>query len=494
VAKLDPDNFKSAKDVLDERQAAARKRKRDEEGAGSDEDNGDDNDDGGDRSEKPRQGPKVDDQKAKKRKIADKSQSKPESERPAERDDKGDTEEQKKQRKAEQRAAKRERKRAKFEKSRAKRERQKARQREAVTNEPKAQNGGNGGNGDDAGVGEESEDNAEMIEGVDIAGESTSMAQPADSSSASPSPALDSSILSPQLHSGSSSVSSIIPPSESASLAKLNLQLPMTQNLSKPDDASQSAKDRLEARLAELRAARKADGPNGRPARNRQELLEMRRKKEEERRAQKKEQRRKAKEEEARKQEEEIARRFSPGGSGSLLASPRSPMEPSNNFSFGRVAFGDGAQADASLTTIMEQRHHKGPVDPATALKAAQSKKSRLSGFDEAKRAEIEEKDMWLNAKKRAHGERVRDDTSLLKKALKRQESAKKKSEKEWQGRLEGVAKGQEIRQRKREDNLRKRKEEKGSKGKKNKSKKVKRPGFEGSFKGRTGGGKKNKA
>jgi hypothetical protein len=268
----------------------------------------------------------------------------------------------------------------------------------------------------------------------------------------------------------------------------------MTQTPSKPDDASQTAKDRLEARLAELRAARKADGPDGRPARNRQELLEMRRKKEEERRAQKKEQRRKAKEEEARKQEEEIARRFSPGGSGSLLASPRSPMEPNNNFSFGRVAFGDGAQADASLTTIMEQRHHKGPADPATALKAAQSKKSRLSGLDEAKRAEIEEKDMWLNAKKKAHGERVRDDTSLLKKALKRQESAKKKSEKEWQGRLEGVAKGQEIRQRKREDNLRKRKEEKGSKGKKNKSKKVKRPGFEGSFKGRTGGGKKNKA
>ena len=491
MAKLDPDNFKSAKDVLDERQAAARKRKRDEEGTGSDEVNGDDDDNGRDHSEKPRQGQKVDDQKAKKRKIADKSQSRPESEQLADRDDKDDTEEQKKRRKAEQRAAKRERKRAKFEKSRAKRERQKARKQEAVANEPKARDGDNG---DDAEVREEPEDNAEMVEGIDITGESTSMVQPADSSSASPSPALDSPILSPQSHSGGSSVSSIIPPPELAPLAKLKPQPPMTQTLSRPDDASQAAKERLEARLAELRAARKADGPDGRPARNRQELLEMRRKKEEERRAQKKELRRKAKEEEARKQEEEIARRFSPGGSGSLLASPRSPMEPGNNFSFGRVAFGDGAQADTSLATIMEQRHHKGPADPATALRAAQSKKSRLSGLDEVKRAEIEEKDMWLNAKKRAHGERVRDDTSLLKKALKRQESAKKKSEKEWQGRLEGVAKGQEIRQRKREDNLRKRKEEKGSKGKKNKSKKVKRPGFEGSFKGRTGGGKKNKA
>jgi hypothetical protein len=161
------------------------------------------------------------------------------------------------------------------------------RQQEAVANEPKTGDGDNG----DAGVEEESEDNAEMVESIDITGESTAMVQPADSSSASPSPVLDSSVLSPQLHSGSSSVSSIIPPSESAPLAKSNFQPPVSQNPSKPDDASQSAKDRLETRLAELRAARKADGPDGRPARNRQELLEMRRKKEEERRVQKKEQR-----------------------------------------------------------------------------------------------------------------------------------------------------------------------------------------------------------
>jgi hypothetical protein len=359
-----------------------------------------------------------------------------------------------------------------------------------VSNEPKQHDVDNQAENGDSG----SEEDAEMVEGIDITGDNTSMIQPADPSSASPSPAIESPILSPQQHSASSSVSSILPPSESTPLKACQPQASVNKNSSNASEGSQSAKERLEARLAELRAARKADGPDGRPARNRQELLEMRRKKEEERCVQKKEQRRKAKEEEARKQEEEIARRFSPGGSGSLLASPRSPMEPSNNFSFGRVAFGDGAQADATLSSLTEQRKHKGPADPATALKAAQSKMSRLAGLDEAKRADIEQKDMWLNAKKRAHGERVRDDTSLLKKALKRQEGAKKKSEKEWQGRLEGVAKGQEIRQRKREDNLRKRKEEKGNKGKKNKSKKVKRPGFEGSFKGRTGGGKKNKA
>jgi hypothetical protein len=364
------------------------------------------------------------------------------------------------------------------------------RKQQAVANEPTHHDT----NDQEEGGESESED-ADMAEGIDIASESMSMVQPADASSVSPSPVVESPILSPQPHSTTSSISSIVPVPEPALLHKTSQpQSSKISNSIRSDEASQSAKDRLEARLAELRAARKADGPDGRPARNRQELLEMRRKKEEERRAQKKEQRRKAKEEEARKQEEEIARHFSPGGSGSLLASPRSPMEPSNNFSFSRVAFGDGSQADATLSSITEQRRRKGPVDPATALKAAQSKMSRLAGLDEAKRADIEQKDMWLNAKKRAHGERVRDDTSLLKKALKRQGGAKKKSEKEWQGRLEGVAAGQEIRQRKREENLRKRKEEKGNKGKKSKNKKVKRPGFEGSFKGRTGGGKKNKA
>ena len=70
---------------------------------------------------------------------------------------------------------------------------------------------------------------------------------------------------------------------------------------------------------------------------------------------------------------------------------------------------------------------------------------------------------------------------------MKRKEKAKKKSEKEWGERVEGVKKGQEIRQKKREANLAKRREEKGGGkkvgggGKKGGGKKM-RPGFEGSF------------
>jgi hypothetical protein len=248
-------------------------------------------------------------------------------------------------------------------------------------------------------------------------------------------------------------------------------------------------KKRLTARIEALRAARKADGPDGAPARNRQELMEARRKKEEQRRAHKKELRLKAKlEEEARREEALASARDSPASS---MMSP-AIQSPEHNFSFGRVAFADGQQMADDLSRILEAPKKKGVQDPKTALAASEKKRLRIAGLDEEKRADIEEKELWLQAKKRAHGEKVRDDTSLLKKTLKRKEKAKKKSEKEWTERKEGVAKGQAMRQKKREENLQKRKDEKGSKKKGGKvsakggKKQVKsRPGFEGSFGGK---------
>ena len=257
-----------------------------------------------------------------------------------------------------------------------------------------------------------------------------------------------------------------------------------------PNIDTAALQERLRARIEELRARRKADGPEGKPAKSRQELLDQRRKKEEQRKAHKKELRRKAKEDEARKQEERLR------GSGSPLSTdifePRSPRPEQNNFSFSRLAFEDGTAADPSLSSLQDVRRRKGPQDPRGALQAAQNKEKRLSGLDAEKRADIAEKDLWLNAKKRAHGERVRDDTSLLKKALKRKEQGKNKSEKQWKEREDNVTKGKAMKQKKREANLNKRKEEKGGKKGKNKQKpsggkakgKAKgRPGFEGRFK-----------
>jgi hypothetical protein len=239
-------------------------------------------------------------------------------------------------------------------------------------------------------------------------------------------------------------------------------------------------KAKLEARIEELRSKRNPK------ARTRDELLEERRKKEAKDRA--KQQARKAKaraEEDARREAALASARDSPASS---MLSPHI-QSPEHNFSFGRVAFADGQQLTDDLSTLLSAPKKRGPQDPATALLASEKKRQRIAGLDDEKRADIEEKEIWLNAKKRAHGERVRDDTSLLKKTLKRKEKAKKKSEKEWNERTDGIAKSQAMRQKKREENLKKRRDEKGGKGKgkgksvKSKKTKVKsRPGFEGSF------------
>lgn len=482
MAKLDPDNAKSAKDVMDERAAAAAlKRKRGDE-------SGDDYDGS---IEKQREGLKVHGRKEKRRKT-DLRQS--DSNKVSDDKAEGAFVVDQSRRKAEKKAAKKERKQAKQLKAQQKAERRKANKQAAVSNEPQEET-----NSDIDEV-EDGAGDLQMNDAIDIK-ESNITTVNDRNSTASPSPEIKSPMQSPHLHSGSSSISSIqppsVPPMDEPVLPKSITSKTIAPSSTSFDLLTLTPQQRLEARINVLRAERKADGPNGQTPRNRQELLESRRRKEAERLKHKKELRRKAKEEETRKQEEEVVKRFSPGGSASLIASPRSPMDPSNNFSFGRVAFSDGTHADSALSSLVGQRKKKGASDAGTALKAAQNKASRLSGLDEAKRADIEQKDVWLNAKKKAHGERVRDDATLLKKALKRQEGGKKKSEKEWQGRIEGVAKSQEVRQRKREGNLERRREEKGGKGngkKKPKSggssgggggkkPKVKRPGFEGSFK-----------
>lgn len=281
-----------------------------------------------------------------------------------------------------------------------------------------------------------------------------------------------------------------------------------SQTPPKPKADPEELKARLQQRIDALRAARKANTLDGTPARNRQELMEARRCKEEQRKAHKKELRQKAKEEEARQRDLALSRGSSllsgsPATGSNAMPSPlrESTTEPANNFSFGRVAFTDGAHMTPTLSSLLNPQKRKGPQDPLTALCATENRTSRLSALNPTKRADIEEKDVWLNAKKRAHGERVRDDTSLLKKTLKRKEKAKKKSEREWGEREEGVVRGREMKQKRREENLARRREEKGSGGKKAKSgskgkgkgkgkPKVKaRPGFEGSFRTKVGGG-----
>lgn len=258
-----------------------------------------------------------------------------------------------------------------------------------------------------------------------------------------------------------------------------------SKKLKVPADTTE-LRARLTARIAALRAARKADGPDGTPIRTRAELIESRRKKEAERKAHKKELRRQAKEAEDKKREEALASaRNSP--MLSFGSSPGSP-EQENNFSFGRVAFADGTQMSQDLSYVKDKSgRKKGPTDPKGALAKMEAQKRRLATLDADKRKEVLEKETWLAARRRAEGEKVRDDETLLKKAVKRKEKTKKKSEREWADRSEGVKTAQKQKQARREKNLRERKEAKmagkaGRKGKgKSPSKKKSRPGFEGS-------------
>ncbi|OQE15488.1 hypothetical protein PENSTE_c028G01030 [Penicillium steckii] len=473
-AKLDPEaaDAKTAKDVMDEN---ARKRKREDgtlESDASDEELG---------SENPKEGLKRGDANSKKQKQAEKAASAAKSE------DVEARKKQKEEKKEKKKAAQKEKKKAK-ETARKEKQNQDEKSTETTTesSEKKPSSKTNG-------VPEKSkkavdEDDEDLDDGADEGFSLDFHEEPENASSASStrnSPGFDAS--NPQ--SGSSSISSIVPSTDTDAKSSEPKALKPT-----PEDLKQ----RLQKRLDELRAKRHADGLNGKPARNRQELIEARRQKAEQRKAHKKELRQKAREEDQLKKDEAMARRFSPGGSGSLLASPRSPAESvgsNNNFSFGRVIFADGQHTDASLSNTREQHKSRGPTDAAAQLKVAEAKKARLEGMSAEQRAELEEKDRWLNAKKRAHGERVRDDTSLLKKALKRKETAKKKSEREWKDRLDTVSRMKDQRQNKREENLRKRREEKGNKGKSKKpaggGKKKARPGFEGSFKTKVGGKKK---
>lgn len=317
---------------------------------------------------------------------------------------------------------------------------------------------------------------------IDVSGLADEDSADATPDSSPNSPVFDAKNTSAEPTSTTTSISSTVPPSEKPRYIKL------------PADTT-ALRVRLEAKLEALRAARKATGEEGQQVRTRSDLIEQRREKQIQRRAHKREMRLKAKEEEDRKREEALtSSRNSPMSMLSpMITNDADDSRTANHFSFGRLAFSDGTQMASDLSyekgAVNEK---KGPSDPKTALAKLEAQKKRIAGLDEDKRKEVLEKETWLAARRRAEGEKVHDNENLLKKAVKRKEKAKAKSEAAWKERADGVGRAIKDKQRKREDNLKKRREEKGGKGKKKKggvSKPKARPGFEGSF----GGGGKRK-
>ncbi|KAI1498018.1 surfeit locus protein 6-domain-containing protein [Biscogniauxia marginata] len=269
-------------------------------------------------------------------------------------------------------------------------------------------------------------------------------------------------------------------PSTTTSISSTALPSDKPRHIKIPADSA-ALRERLASKIKALREARNAE-KDGKPIRTRQELIESRRQKQAERKVHKKELRRQAKLEADQKREEALASaRNSPGG----ILSPAVNFEESN-FSFGRIGFGDGTQLSHDLSYVLNNGKKKGPSDPKSTLQKLETQKKRFEEMDEEKRKDVEDKEAWLTARRRAEGEKIKDDEKMLKKTIKRKDHAKKKSSKEWTARKEGVAKSMKDRQRKREENIKKRRDEKvlGKAGKKKGgAKKSKgRAGFEGSF------------
>jgi len=363
-AKLDPDSAKSAKDVMDER---ARKRKLEEL------EEVEESDIEGVEREQPKQGLKIPPQKkTKKQKVLDNAEGAQSPENQGSASAKASTSSGADERRLKQ-EQKKEKKKKKAEEKKLKAQGAAAQKVELPSDEqvdPKEDSKA------------DTEDPAEEDDGeipADEIGhfEAEGLEEDLDSAnnSSPPSPTFDN----PTEPSTNTSTSSVIPPAT----APKHIKLPTDPEL---------LRARLAARIEALRAARKADGPDGAPARNRQELLEARRKKEEQRRAHKKELRLKAKaEEDARREAALASARDSPASS---LMSP-AIHSPEHNFSFGRVAFSDGQQLADDLSALRDAPKKRGPQDAATALAANEKKRQRIAGFDDEKRADIEEKDLW---------------------------------------------------------------------------------------------------
>ncbi|XP_076348046.1 uncharacterized protein LOC143245572 [Tachypleus tridentatus] len=88
-------------------------------------------------------------------------------------------------------------------------------------------------------------------------------------------------------------------------------------------------------------------------------------------------------------------------------------------------------------------------------------KLQKLEVQNPEKAQELQEKTSWMKAIDKAEGVKVKDNTELLKKSMKKEEQKKKKSRKQWQTRLDNAKKIQLEKQKRRRDNIHAKKQEK---------------------------------
>ncbi|ORY84418.1 surfeit locus protein 6-domain-containing protein [Protomyces lactucae-debilis] len=240
---------------------------------------------------------------------------------------------------------------------------------------------------------------------------------------------------------------------------------------------------KLAAKIEALRTRRKAPGTEveGAP-RSREAILEVRRKKEEARAAKKKLEKQARKDAALEMPQDEEVKSESDSASDEEDDDEAHPTGGDAALSYGKLTLPSGESVTSTFETQgARKRKHQ---DPKSALEAALNKRKRISGLDDEKKQAIKDSDAWHKALLQADGEKLKDDVGLLKKAVKRQEATKKKSEKEWKARLSSIAMAKKNKQKTREKNLKERREAKGQKGGHKKTKPV---GHKGKGKGAPG-------
>ncbi|CAK9439361.1 uncharacterized protein LODBEIA_P35200 [Lodderomyces beijingensis] len=255
-------------------------------------------------------------------------------------------------------------------------------------------------------------------------------------------------------------------------------------------------KEKLESKINNLREKRKAIGTKASGApQSREQILAERKRKAELTKQQQQQQQQKRKHEELEDEE---------NSDGSDNSDADSDMEADANeeedksVMFGNIAFRDGSQVTSDLSRLRnsaDKKKLKGPAnnDLKAHLAKLEKKKLKLSSMTPEEQAAQNKKDNWQRVISQAEGIKVKDDERLLKKAIKRKEKKKLKSEIEWRDRKQVVKDTVAARAKRREENLKARKESKHVKGKKKKQQPKLRK-FTGVVNKKAGGGQKKRA
>ncbi|CAK7899181.1 ribosomal RNA-processing protein 14 [[Candida] anglica] len=257
----------------------------------------------------------------------------------------------------------------------------------------------------------------------------------------------------------------------------------------KKDENLAKLRAKLSDKINKLKEKRKAPGTKlpGAP-KSRDQILAERKKKDELKRLEKL----KRKSEHLDEEEEE---------SDSGSESETETASKKDQVLFGNIVFNDGSRVTSDLSRLRntaEKRKQKGPAnnDLKAHLLKLEAKKQRLADLTPEEQAKQKSKDQWQRALAQVEGVKVKDDEKLLKKAIKRKEKQKLKSEIEWRERKQIVKDTVSARAKRREENLKSRRENKGKKSKnqpklrkftgtinKAAAVKKKRAGFEGTAK-----------